>query len=81
MLNDKFNRDMPPAKDHVAMQKSVCAVCFRKPKSLRNISVKVKISIQNFIVPNFDTEEWEWLPKSICSGCYKDLYDVKKNPR
>ena len=67
---------MPHArKDHVGMQLSVCAVCFRKPKTLRGISAKVKISIQEEILPEFDSEPWSWLPTVICGTCYKDLRD------
>ena len=72
---------MPPAKDHPAMQKSVCAVCFRKPKRLRNISAKVKISIQENVLPDYDSENWSWLPTSICDGCYKGLWDLQKDPK
>ena len=72
---------MSPPKDHSAMQKSVCAVCFRKPKNLINISAKVQISIKEYIFPPFATEEWDWLPRSICSGCYKDIYNFKNNSR
>ena len=69
-----------PAKNHAAMQKCVCAVCFHKPKSLRNISDKVKISIQEAVLPGFDTAPWSWLPTAICDGCYKELRDIKDNP-
>ena len=72
---------MPPAKNHFAMQRCVCAICFRKPKNLVNISAKVKMSIKEFILPDFEAVEWDWLPTSICSGCYKNLYDVKKDHR
>lgn len=73
--------DMPPPKDHAAMQRSVCAVCFRKPKNLIKISAKVNITIKEFILPDFGTDKWDWLPTVVCSGCYHDLYAVKKNPR
>jgi hypothetical protein len=73
--------DMPPPKGHVDMQRSVCVVCFRKQKVLRPISAKVKISIKEFVFTDYDTEDWDWLPTVICSGCYKGLYDIGKNPR
>ena len=72
---------MPPAKDHAAMQRSVCTVCFRKPKNLRNITPRLKISLKEFVWPNYDTEDWDWLPTVICQGCYKGLYDAAKDPR
>ena len=72
---------MTPPKDHSAMQKSVCSVCFRKPKNLINISAKVHISIQEYILPTFGTADWAWLPSVICSGCYHELYAVKTNPK
>ena len=43
---------MPP-KDHAAWQKGVCAICFRKQKTLRNIAERVKIHIKEIIVPQF----------------------------
>ena len=69
------------AKDHSAMQKSVCALCFRKPKTLRNISPRVRIMIQDMVMGDFSDESWIWLPTSICTGCYKDLHDCQKDPR
>ena len=63
------------------MQRSMCAVCFRKQKILRSISAKVKMEIKEYVFANFDTEDWDWLPTKICSGCYKGLYDIAKNPR
>ena len=71
---------MPP-KNHADMQRSDCAVCFRKPKTLRNISDKVKIQIQETVLPQFSSEAWDWLPTVICAGCHKDLRDIQKNPR
>ena len=76
-----FSSDMPPAKGHAQMQRSVCAVCFKKPKNLRNISAKVKGSIMEHCFSEFDTEEWGWLPSVICAGCFKGLHDIDKNPR
>ena len=72
---------MPPAKDHNAMQKSVCAICFRKSKNLRNISAKVQVQIEEAILPAFGSDEYDWLPTSICLGCYKDIHEWKKNTR
>lgn len=69
------------AKDHPAMQRSVCGVCFKKPKTLKNITARVKVQIQEAILPEFGSEDWNWLPTVICGGCYKDLYDFQKNPR
>ena len=73
--------DMPPPKDHNAMKLSVCAICFRKPKNLRNISAKVKIQIQEAILSEFDDERFDWLPKMICLTCYKDIAIWKQNHR
>ena len=72
---------MSPPKNHSAMQKCVCAVCFRKPPNLRNISARVSISIKENILPEFGSNDWDWLPTSICAGCYKNIYDFMKNPR
>ena len=72
---------MPLAKDNSVMQKSVCMMCFKKPKVMKNISEKVKISIKEGVLPEYDTDRWSWLPTSICGGCYKNMYDWKKNPR
>ena len=71
---------MPP-KDHAAWQKGVCAICFRKQKTLRNIAERVKIQIKEIILPGFGDNEWDWLPTVICGGCYKDLQDFQKNNR
>ena len=68
-------------KDHAAMQKSVCAVCFCKAKTMKNISARLEISVKELILPEFGSDEWSWLPTSICGGCYKDLYDFQKNSR
>ena len=69
-------------KDHAAMQRSVCAVCFKKPQTLRNISASVKIQIKEFCqFDQFDADEWSWLPAVICGGCYKGLADIGKNSR
>ena len=73
--------EMPPPKNHSQMQKVVCAVCFRKPANMRNISDRVKITIKESILPDFGTGEWDWLPTSICSGCYKDIADFKQDPK
>ena len=48
---------------------------------MRNISEKTRISIKDAILPEFDSERWSWLPTAICDGCYKDLRDLKNNPR
>ena len=71
---------MPPPKNHSQMQKVLCAICFRKPANVRNISDRVKITIKESILPDFGTDEWDWLPTSICSGCYKDIADFKQDP-
>ena len=72
---------MPQAKDHSQMQTSVCTVCFRKPKTLRKVSTRVEVQIKDFIFPSYGSEEWDWLPTSICSGCYMELYKVQKDPK
>ena len=63
------------------MQKSVCALCFRKSGRMINISARLQITVKEAILPSFGSDEWDWLPSVICSGCYKDLYDYKKNPK
>ena len=68
-------------KDHAAMQRSVCAVCFKKHKTLRNISKKVKTQIKDKVLQEFDSSEWSWLPTVICGGCYVRLAEVVENPR
>ena len=80
-MKKNFISDMPPPKSHNAMRLSVCAICFRKPKNLRNISAKVKIQIQEAILPEFGSERFDWLPTMICLTCYKDIAVWKQNPR
>ena len=71
---------MPKSKkDHAAMQKAVCLVCWRKQKNLRNISNKVKMEIKEHVLEDYDSEAKSWLPSVICGGCYKNLHDVKMN--
>ena len=72
---------MPPAKNHSEMQKAVCALCFRKSGRMINISARLHISIKEAILTEFGSDAWAWLPSVICSGCYKDLYDYKQNPK
>ena len=79
MICTLFFTDM--VKDHSAMQKSVCVMCFRKPKHLRNISSKVRIMIEELVLEDFSEEKWNWLPTVICSGCYKDLHDCTQDSR
>ena len=69
------------AKDHSEMQKSVCALCFRKPITIRNISPRVRMMIQEMVMGDFSDERRSWLPTSICTGCYKDLHDCQKDNR
>ena len=71
---------MSPPKSHLEMQKSLCIVCFKKQKTLRNISARAEITIKELVLPGFGTDEWDWLPTSICGGCYKELYVAKNNP-
>ena len=68
-------------KEHAAMQRSVCAVCFKKHKTLRSISDKVKTQIKDKCLTEFDSDEWSWLPTVICGGCYMRLAEVVRNPR
>ena len=72
---------MPGPKDHDAMQRSVCAMCFKKPKNLWKISAGCLISIKEHCLADFDSDKWSWLPKVICSGCYRALHEASKNPR
>ena len=68
-------------RDHAAMQHSVCAVCFKKHKTLRPISRNVRLQIKDKCLNEFDSDEWSWLPTVICGGCYLRLAEVVKNPR
>ena len=68
------------AKTHYEMQKSVCLVCFKKPKTLRNITPRVESLVKTSIPLLSNNDEWSWLPTVICGGCYKDLEDVRKDP-
>ena len=72
---------MSNKKTHIDIQKSVCVMCFRKPKHMKNISEKVKISIKELVLHDYDEDEWSWLPTVICNGCYKDLYDCKTDSK
>ena len=65
-------------KDHSAMQASICALCFLKPKTLRNISASISSLIVKSIFPYF--EDMPWLPTHICGGCYMELNRLKKDP-
>ena len=69
------------AKTHPEMQNSVCLLCFRKPKTLRNISPMVDSLLKTVIPLLCNTEEWTWLPTKICGGCFFELHKVKKDPR
>ena len=71
---------MPPT-DHAVWQKGVCAICFHKQKTLRNIAERVKIQIKEIILPRFGENDWDWLSSVICSGCYKDLQEFQRNNR
>ena len=72
---------MPAPKNHAMMQNSVCGVCFKKPKNLMKISARSLISIKEHYFPDYDCDTWSWLPHMICSGCYRALHEVSKNPR
>ena len=68
-------------KNHSDMAKCVCAVCFRTPKTIRNITPRVVNLVKDLVLSDFGEEKWDWLPSSICSGCYKNLHDCQINPR
>ena len=68
------------AKNHSEMQTSVCLLCFKKPKTLRNITPATRQLIKEFIPDLENTEDWQWLPTVICGGCYLELSKIKKNP-
>ena len=72
---------MSPPKDHSQMQKLVCMMCFKKPKVMKNISEKVLNIIKEGVLPDYGSNQWSWLPTSICGGCYIKLFDWKKNSR
>ena len=77
---------MPPRKDHSGMQLSVCSVCFRKPKkTLRGISAKVKIQIQDAVMSSqsmiLNLGVGCPLSSVELAACYKDLGDLQKNSK
>ena len=69
------------AKSHNEMQRSVCFVCFRKPKNLRNITPRLESMLKEVISIPYSSEEWSWLPTVICGGCCLELCKVTKNPQ
>lgn len=61
-------------KCHAEMQKSVCLMCFRKPKTLRKITPRTLTMFQNLVLSDYGAkEQWDWLPSVICAGCYSEL--------
>ena len=68
------------AKDHAAMRKSVCAVCFLKPKTLRPISKLASSLICKFVFSEFCDSPWSWLPSHICGICYLEIMRTRDNP-
>lgn len=77
-----FFQIMPTsAKSHNEMQKSVCFVCFLKPKTLRNITPRLESMLNNATSISYSSEEWSWLPTVICGGCCLALDKVSKNPK
>ena len=68
------------AKDHSQMQKSVCLMCWRKPKHLKNVSPAIKEQYKELVLPELGSDEWSWLPSVICLGCYTDLRHAKADP-
>lgn len=69
------------AKTHFEMQASVCFLCFRKPKHLRNITPRLESMLESVMTIPFTSKEWSWLPTKICGGCCSELERVKRNPK
>ena len=69
-------------KTHDAMQKSVCVMCFKKPKNLLNLKAPSKLErFQNLVLTDYGkTESWNWLPNVICAGCDSELRVATAKP-
>ena len=50
------------AKGHSEMQKSVCIMCFKKPKHLKNISSTISELFKKLVLQDYQSEKWVWLP-------------------
>ena len=69
------------AKSHEEMQRSVCVMCFRKQKHLKNMTLRISETFKQLVFSDFQNEEWAWLPTVICLGCYSELHKAMVDPR
>ena len=69
------------AKNHSEMQKSVCCMCWKKPKNLRNMTPLVRGLFKQLVFTGIDEESWSWLPKVICLACMTELRHAKTDSK
>ena len=69
------------AKTHHEMQKSVCCMCWKKPKNLRNMTPLVREMFKQLVFIGIDEKSWSWLPQVICLACMTELRHAKTDPK
>ena len=68
---------IPSHSDQDASILSVCAVCWRKNKSMGRVSDKLADLIRKHVFKDFSTQN-TYLPRVICDGCRKTITDIEK---
>ena len=65
------------ARTHADSVNLVCAVCWKKPKSVRKISDKQTDLIRQFCYKDYNFKNY-FHPKVICDVCRRTLIDLEK---
>ena len=65
------------AKKHSETQKSVCCMCWKKPKNLRNMTPLVRGLFKQLVFTDIGDESWSWLHQVICLACMTELRHAK----
>ena len=72
---------MPPfkknLKNHSDFLKLICAACWRKKNSVRDVSDKFAELIRQYIFADYSVDNGIH-PYVICDGCRKTLMDIEK---
>lgn len=66
------------ARSHSDSLNIVCAVCWRKPKSVRKVTEKISDQINRFSSPEYDLKNY-YHPKVICDSCRVILGNLNKD--
>ena len=72
-----FTRPSHSGRDHDASILAVCAVCWRKNKSMGRVSDKLADLIRKHVFKDFSTQK-TYHPRVICDGCRKTITDIEK---